>query len=110
MPTLYRVFAQIFTSNYTSSTFSYPVLFGSRCNSFPTKIISLMMLVCLFSGVAMLPFVPLPGAIAAKLTMEKESKMKLLLLVLGMSPHYFWCAAHTHSLTRRPTDRQFSLI
>ena len=67
-------------------------MFGARCRGFPTKIISLMLLVCVFSGVAMLPFMPLPGAIAAKLTMEKESKMKLLLLVLGMSPHSFWCA------------------
>lgn len=77
---------------FSGANFTYPVLFGARCNGFSTKIISLMLLVCLFSNIAMLPFVPLPGAIATKLTMEKESKMKLLLLVLGISPHAFWCA------------------
>ena len=52
----------------------------------------------IITGLAMLAFVPLPGAIAAKLTMEKESKMKLLLLVLGMSPHSFWSALFPFNL------------
>ena len=47
----------------------------------------------------MFSYVPLPGAIAAKLTMEKESKMKLLLLVLGMSPHAFWYVSLLASYT-----------
>ena len=74
------------------SNYRYPDVMGSRCENGPTQIISYIFIIVAIAGFAMLPYVPLPGTIAAKLTMEKESKMKLLLLVLGMSPHSFWYA------------------
>ena len=71
-------------------TYIYPDVLGSRCETAPIQIITFMSIVVAISGLAMLAFVPFPGAIAAKLTMEKENKMKSLLLVMGMSPHSFW--------------------
>ena len=85
------------------SDYEYPVLSGARCLGEPREILFMMLLVQAIVGLIMLAFVPMPGAIAARLCAEKESRMKQLLLVLGMSPHAFWCVLLLYSMLR-PND------
>ena len=72
------------------SDFVYPLVNGARCSDLPTHVVYMMLLVMILSGLVVLTYVPLPGAIAGRLCAEKETHMKQLLLVFGMSPHAFW--------------------
>ena len=72
------------------SNYPYPLVNGSRCAALPTHVVYMMMFLMIICGLVILAYVPMPGAVAGRLCAEKESRMKQLLLVLGMSPHSFW--------------------
>ena len=82
---------------YSNSNYSYPLVNGSRCSALPSHVVYMMLLVMIICGFVILAYVPMPGAVAGRLCAEKESRMKQLLLVLGMSPHSFWYSSFMYS-------------
>jgi hypothetical protein len=73
-----------------NSNFTYPRVQSVVCPSAETRVVWPVWTINWLLSFAPASYLLLPGAIATRLVAEKETKMKLLLLVFGMSPHAFW--------------------
>lgn len=66
---------------------------AARCREPPRRALFSTWLVASFVLLVLLAFSTIGANLASSLVSERENRMQHLLLVLGMPPSHFWCAA-----------------